>query len=206
VTTIDKQIQLMQRSPALTCVTGIIVGYEDRQVTRVPTPEKVRLEALVRNRTMEAHPSTVLVRRTALLNEIGLVDEAIPGSYGEDFDWILRAAQSGSIAVVEEPLVKVRWGQSLFSQKWQTIVDAIDYTIAKHPALSADRRGLGRLLGRRSFALASLGQRKLALRSAARTLKSRPAERRAYLAVAVALGLVSSDRLMRYAHRRGHGI
>jgi glycosyltransferase involved in cell wall biosynthesis len=205
-TKIEKQVELLRSSLAHTCVTGIIVEYEDRQVHRIPTSESVQLGALVRNRTMEAHPSTVLVRRGALLGPIGLVDEEIPGSYGEDFDWILRAAESGSIAVVEEPLVRVRWGQSLFSQKWQTIVDAIDYSIAKHPAFSTDRRALGRLLGRRSFALAALGRRREALSSARRTLRSWPGEHRAYLAVAVALGLVSSESLMRMAHRRGHGI
>lgn len=205
-TKIEKQVEVMQSSSALTCVTGIIVEYEDRRVSRVPTSESVQFGALVRNRTMEAHPSTVLVRRRALLGPIGLVDEEIPGSYGEDFDWILRAAQSGSIAVVEEPLVRVRWGQSLFSQKWQTIVDAIDYGIAKHPAFSVDRRALGRLLGRRSFALAALGRRREALISAQRSFRCWPGERRIYLAIAVALGLVSSERLMRIAHRRGHGI
>ncbi len=205
-TKIEKQVELLQSSSALTCVTGIIIEYEGRRIPRIPTSESVQLAVLVRNRTMEAHPSTVLVRRGALLGSIGLVDEEIPGSYGEDFDWILRAAESGSIAVVEEPLVRVRWGQSLFSQKWQTIVEAIDYSIAKHPAFSADRRALGRLLGRRSFALASLGRRSEALDSARRSLRSWPGERRAYLAVAVALGLVSSERLMRIAHRRGHGI
>jgi glycosyltransferase involved in cell wall biosynthesis len=205
-TKIEKQVELLQSSSALTCVTGIIIEYEGRRILRIPTSESVQLAVLVRNRTMEAHPSTVLVRRGALLGSIGLVDEEIPGSYGEDFDWILRAAESGSIAVVEEPLVRVRWGQSLFSQKWQTIVEAIDYSIAKHPAFSADRRALGRLLGRRSFALASLGRRSEALNSARRSLRSWPGERRAYLAVAVALGLVSSERLMRIAHRRGHGI
>jgi glycosyltransferase involved in cell wall biosynthesis len=205
-TKIEKQVELLQSSSALTCVTGIIVEYEGQRVPRIPTSESVQFEVMVRNRTMEAHPSTVMVRRRALLGSIGLVDEEIPGSYGEDFDWILRAAQAGSIAVVEEPLVRVRWGQSLFSQKWQTIIDAIDYGIDKHPAFSADRRALGRLLGRRSFALASLGRRSEALSSAGRSLRSWPGERRAYLAVAVALGLVSSERLMRIAHRRGHGI
>jgi glycosyltransferase involved in cell wall biosynthesis len=205
-TKIEKQVELLQSSWALTCVSGIIVEYEDRQVRRIPTSESVQLKALVRNRTMEAHPSTVLVRRKALLGPIGLVDEKIPGSYGEDFDWILRAAESGSIAVVEEPLVRVRWGQSLFSRKWQTIVDAVDYSIAKHPAFSADRRALGRLLGRRSFALAAMGRRSEALTWARRSLRCWPGEHRAYLAVAVALGLVSSESLMRMAHRRGHGI
>lgn len=107
-TKLEQQVTTLQASDALTCVTGIIVEYEDRKVERVPTVDGVRLEALVRNRTMEAHPSTVVVRRDAL-DKIGLVDEEIPGSYGEDFDWILRAAATGAIAVVPQALVRVHW-------------------------------------------------------------------------------------------------
>ena len=68
---------------------------------------------------------TILVTREAIQGPIGLVDEHIPGSYAEDYDWILRAALAGPIAVVEEPLVRVRWGQSLFSSRWQTIIEAL---------------------------------------------------------------------------------
>ena len=203
---LERQVQALRDEKYLTCVTGIIVEYEDQRQPRVPTPESVTLQQLVRNRSMEAHPSTVLVRRSALLGPIGLVDEEIPGSYGEDFDWILRAAEAGPIAVVSAPLVRVRWGQSLFSQNWQVIVDSIDYGFAKHPAFSADRQAKARLLGRQGFALASLGRRRPALRTAVRSLRSSAAEKRAYLTIAVALGLVSSERLMRVAHRRGHGI
>jgi hypothetical protein len=155
---------------------------------------------------MEAHPSSVMVRRSALLGEVGLVDEEIPGSYGEDFDWILRAAKAGRIAVVQADLVRVRWGQSLFSRNWQIIIDAIDYIVAKHEELRTDSGGLGRLIGRRSFAEAALGNRSAALRGAWRTIKLDWRQRRAYLAIAVALRLVSAERLMSAAHRRGHGI
>jgi glycosyltransferase involved in cell wall biosynthesis len=203
---LERQVQAMQDEAYLTCVTGIIVEYEDQRRPRVPSAESVTLQQLIRNRSMEAHPSTVLVRRSALLGPIGLVDEEIPGSYGEDFDWILRAAGAGPIAVVAEPLVRVRWGQSLFAQNWQVIVDAIDYNLVKHPSFSADRRARARLLGRQGFALASLGRRRRAMAVAVRSLRSSAAEKRAYLTIAVALGLVSSERLMRLAHRRGHGI
>lgn len=200
------QVSELSRTGAATCVTGIIVEYGDHSTPRVPSEERVSYDALARNRTMEAHPSTVLVRRDGLVGPIGLVDEEIPGSYGEDFDWILRAAAHGPIAVVPQPLVRVLWGQSLFSQKWQVIVDAIDYIMAKHPVLSRDKRARARLLGRRSFALAALGQRRPALVTVARTVRASPRERRAYLAAAVALGVISAERLMRIAHRRGHGI
>jgi glycosyltransferase involved in cell wall biosynthesis len=205
-TKLERQVDALQSSPALTSVTGITVLYADRQVERIPRQEDMTVQQLIRNRVMEAHPSTVLVRRDALVGDIGLVDEEIPGSYGEDFDWIIRAAQAGSFAVVPEPLVHVRWGQSLFSQKWQTIIDSIDYGLAKHPAFHDDHRALARLYGRRAFALAALGRSREALGAAGLTLRTSWRERRALLAVAVALHLVSAERLMAAAHKRGRGI
>jgi glycosyltransferase involved in cell wall biosynthesis len=200
------QVEALAGSAALTSVTGIIVVYADREVPRVPSAADVTLRTLARNRVMEAHPTTVMVRRSALEGAIGLVDEQIPGSYGEDFDWILRAAEAGSFAVVEQPLVRVRWGMSQFSQKWQTIIDAIDYGLKKHPVFSEDPHALGRLYGRRAFALAALGRGRDARRQAWLTMRTAPKERRAYLALAVSLKMVSAERLMDIAHKRGHGI
>lgn len=203
---VTAQVATMSDPLTLTSVTGIRVAYDDTETKRVPAGDTLELAGLVRNRVMEAHPSSVMVRRSALLGEIGLVDEEIPGSYGEDFDWILRAAKAGRIAVVQADLVRVRWGQSLFSRNWQVIIDAIDYIVAKHDELRMDTGGLGRLIGRRSFAEAALGHRSAALRGAWRTIKLDWRQRRAYLAIAVALRLVSAERLMSVAHRRGRGI
>lgn len=115
-TKVSAQIAALDDMPdAQTCVTGIVVSYGDHEAERVPSPETVTLANLVRNRGMEAHPSSVMVRRPALESLIGLVDEGIPGSYGEDFDWILRAANVAPIAVVCEPLVRVVW-DSHYSQ------------------------------------------------------------------------------------------
>ena len=205
-TKVEKQVAALAASDALTAVTGIIVLYSEHAVTRVPRSEDMTLKQLVRNRVMEAHPSSVMVRREALVGPIGLVDEELPGSYGEDFDWIIRAAKAGTFAVVGEPLVRVRWGQSMFSQRWQTIIDSIDYSLAKHTVFHEDPQALGRLYGRRAFALAALGQTRPALGQAWRTVRVNPRERRAYLAGAVALHVVSAERLMRLAHSRGHGI
>ncbi len=200
------QVEALRRRPeALSCVTGIVVEYADHSVPRVPSAADVSHERLVRHRVMEAHPSSVLVRREAFLGPIGMVDEEIPGSYGEDWDWILRAAEAGPIAVAEEPLVHVRWGSSQFSRKWQLIIDSIDYMLAKHPAFERDRRAHARQLGRRAFALAASGQRG-ALAEATHAVRRWPTDRRAWLAAAVALHLVSADRLMDLAHRRGRGI
>jgi glycosyltransferase involved in cell wall biosynthesis len=201
------QVAALAAEPdALTAVSGITVMYDDRSVDRVPQPGDVTLAQLARRRVMEAHPSSVVVRRSALLGAIGLVDEEIPGSYGEDYDWILRAAQAGPIAVVPRSLVAVRWGQSLFSQRWTTILAWIEYALAKHPVLSADPRGLARLLGQRAFALAALGRRREALRVVGQVLRRNPREPRGWLAAAVALRLVTAKRAMHAAHRRGRGV
>lgn len=204
---VSAQVQALAATPeAQTCVTGITVLYDGHDLDRVPTSDTVTLTNLVRNRGMEAHPSTVLVRREAFEGPIGLVDEQIPGSYAEDFDWILRAAEVAPIAVVSQPLVRVVWGQSQFSTRWQTIVDAINYLIVKHPRFSEDPRALARLLGRRSFALAALGRRQEALADARNALRGNWREKRALLAVAISLRLTTAEKLLDRAHRRGHGI
>lgn len=200
------QVGLLAESTALTAVSGIIIDYGNYSTVRVPHNSDLTLKNLVRRRVMEAHPSSVIVRRDALIGQIGLIDEDIPGSYGEDFDWILRAVQAGSIVVASEPLVRVKWGGSQFSQRWDIIVDAIDYVLEKHAVLSLDPKGHARLLGRRSFAEAARGRRKEALRGATQTLKLSVLERRAYLAIAVSLRLVSAEQLLRWAHQRGRGI
>lgn len=200
------QVAVLAESAALTAVTGVIVDYQGHSNIRVPQAEDLTLRSLVRRRVMEAHPSSVLVKRRALLDQIGLVDEQLPGSYGEDFDWLLRAVQAGDIAVAADPLVRVRWGGSQFSQNWAVIIQAIDYELHKHPVLSLDPQGHARLLGRRAFANAALGNRGDAVRGALHTLRRSPTERRALLALAVASRLVSAQRLLGWAHRRGRGI
>ena len=202
---LSRQVEQLVAEGATTAVTGIVVEYADHAVARVPARDDLFLDHLVRHRVMEAHPSTVLVRRASLLEDIGLVDEQIPGSYGEDFDWLIRAARTGPIAVAARPLVRVQWGRSMFARDWQTIIDAIDYGIAKTPEFRADPQALARLYGRRAFAQAALGGT-AALREVIRTLRVSPREKRAYLAAAVALHLVSAEWLMDLANRRGRGI
>ncbi|WP_181310264.1 glycosyltransferase family 2 protein [Nocardioides campestrisoli] len=199
------QLAELARTGAPTSVTGIVVAYGDTRTERVATSSELTLANLVRHRVMAAHPSTVVVAREALEGPIGLVDEEIPGSHGEDYDWIIRAARHAGFAVVEQPLVEVTWGQSLFSQRWATIVAATDYWLDKHPEFRADRHALARLSGQRAFALAAMRSPEVwpAIRQ---TLRCRPAERRTALALAVALRLVSAERLMDLAHRHGRGI
>lgn len=201
---IERQVDTL--GDALTSVTGVTIAYGDTQTDRIPRQATFTLENLVRERLMEAHPSSVLMRRGALVDRIGLVDEHIPGSFAEDYDFILRAAKAGPVAVVEEPLVIVRWGQSMFSRDWATIIDALDYLVAKHPEFEADRRALARIQGQRAFANAGLKKRRAALEDAWRAFRASPTEKRVYVTLPVTAGLISAERVLDIAHSRGRGI
>lgn len=203
-----RQVEALRNSPgAEVATTGIAILAGDRRHERIAPSDRIDLDDLVRERHPELHPSTLLALRRAVLDGIGLVDEAIPGSYAEDYEWLLRAAARGPIVAVREPLVEVSWTSgSWFAERWSTIIEAITYLLDRHPVLRSDPRGLARLYGRLAFAHAALGQRREAVAWARRTLRLDPRERRGYLALAVASGLVSSRRLVEMANRTGRGI
>lgn len=202
------QVERLAATPECAlAVSGVMIESAGRTTVRVPPNPVITHAQLLRNRITEAHPSSVVVRRAALLDSIGLVDEDIPGSYGEDYEWILRATNVTDVAVVQLPLVRVLWGAtSFFQDRWQTIADAIEYLIARHPDLTTDRHGLARLHARRAYALAGAGERARGARLALRSLRLRPLDRRPYLALFVATGIVDAGRLMRLANRFGAGI
>ena len=142
------QVDAMRPNPeAVVATCGIFVLYRTRTIRRLPpNGTTVTQEQLLRKRMMEVHPSTVLVRRTALLGSIGLVDEAIPGSYAEDYEWLLRAARVAPIVVVREPLVRIHWHpSSFFEERWQIIVRALTYLLDKHPEFEQEPAGLARI-------------------------------------------------------------
>lgn len=203
---LEAQVALLADKEVVAAVSGIRIDYAETSIVRIPAGDTLQLDALIRKRVMAAHPSTVVVRRDALLGRIGLVDEEIPGSFAEDYDWIIRAVKAGPVAIAPAPYVVVRWGQSLFSSNWAVIIEALDYLVEKHPEFRQSRAGYARILGQRSFALAALGRRREAVRDIVRTLWRRPIEPRAFLAVLVTLRLVKAETIKDWAHRRGRGI
>jgi GT2 family glycosyltransferase len=205
---LDRQVAALAGRPeAAVATTGIVVRHGDRSVTRLaPTPQ-VTHGQLLRSRMTELHPSTVLVRRAELLDGIGLVDEHIPGSFAEDYEWLLRAARRAPVLAVREPLVVVHWHQSsFFADRWRTIIAALTYLVDKHHELQQEPAGLARIYGQIAFAHAALGERRDARRWARRTLSLDRRERRAYLALAVSLRLIKARTVVRLAHVAGKGV
>jgi glycosyltransferase involved in cell wall biosynthesis len=203
-----RQVAALRSAPeAAVAASGIVVESDGRETVRRPLNDRVTVDALLRSRAAEVHPSTILVRRSAFWNGIGPLDEAIPGSYGEDYEWLLRAARATPLVAIPEPLVRVHWNQtSYFADRWATIAEAIGYLIAKHPELLADRGNRARLYGRLAFAHAAVGEAASAARWAVRSLLSYPLEPRPWAAMAVALHLVPVDSIQRWANRSGRGI
>ena len=202
---------LAARPEAALVATGIVVVHSSGPAAGTeherPGPARdVLLADLLDDRIMELHPSGFLVRRDDLTGPIGLVDEELAGGYGEDYDLLLRAAAHGPVVSVPEPLVRVHWhGGSYYFSRWQTIHDALETLLAKHP-FTGSPRGTARIRGQQALALAATGRRADAVRTAGRALRLAPTEKRAYLAVAVAGGVLDVDRLQRWLHRRGRGL
>jgi glycosyltransferase involved in cell wall biosynthesis len=187
--------------------TAIRVIYDGSEAVRTAGRTEVTHADLLRSRMAMLHSSTLLLRRSALLGDLGLVDEGVPGSQNEDWDLLLRASARGPVQHVDEPLVRVRWGStSHFSRNWQLHVDSLEWMLERHPDIWTDRRGAARVLGQLAFGTAALGQRGRAVRTAGGALRRNPREPRAFLAVAVASGVVSPERVLGVLNRRGHGV
>ncbi len=204
---IRREVEALEAGDGEFAATGMELVSGNGVARRVGVCDRISFAELLRSRVHAIHPSSYLIRREALLDGIGLVDEDLPGSYGEDYDLALRAARRRPIVVVPEALVRVRWtGSSWFATDWATIVRAVIYLLDRYPEFSRDRAGLARLRGRVAFAQAALGDRRRAARWAVAALRANVLERRAYLALAVAARLVSAPTLLRLANRAGKGI
>jgi len=199
--------QLEADASALGSCGAFVVRQDDRTTTRLPGLTRVRHADLLRSRVATVHPSTLVFRRERLLTEVGLFDEDVPGSYGEDYDWLLRATRVGDIATVGVPLAEVLWHSgSFFTGQWATIAQAIQYLLDKHDDLRADPKGSARLYGRLAFAQAALGDRNSARRHAKAALAADRKEMRAYLALAASVGVLSPTWAMKVANAAGKAL
>ncbi len=162
---------------------------------------------LVRSRIAGLHSSSFVFRRSTLIEEIGLIDEQLPGAYGEDYDVLLRTASLAPIALVNEPLVTVRWsGQSYFFGRWAEYAAALTYLLVKHEDIASEPKALARIESQIAFALAASGGGKRSRQIARKVLRHDPRQLRAWLALAISWRLITADTVGRAANRLGKGI
>jgi glycosyltransferase involved in cell wall biosynthesis len=195
---------LLADSTASAATCGIVLESRGRTFIRVPLSERIALHDLLASRLAWLHTSSLVARRDAYLGDIGPLDEAIPGSYGEDYDWVLRAARLGPIVAVRQPLVTVSWDQRSFADRWETNIEALRYLLAKHPDL--DRHNVARISGQIAFASAALGRRRDAARWAWSAADANWAEPRAYISLLVAFAGLPPSLVLRALAVAGRAI
>jgi glycosyltransferase involved in cell wall biosynthesis len=202
-----RQLETMTARGATTVSCAIELQSAEHVVHKPAIGDTLRFTDLLRTRRMEADMVSTIVRRSAFLgDEIGPMDEEIPGGYAEDYDFMLRATRHQDVAVVPQVLVRKRWGPpSHFRDRWPVIDQALAYLLAKHPEFRTDRRGLARIEGQRAFAQAGARQRGC-WRQIARVLRLNPLEPRGWLAAIVATGSVPPSTVVNALNARGRGI
>ncbi|MGY1679568.1 glycosyltransferase family 2 protein [Geodermatophilus sp. SYSU D01176] len=182
--------------------TGIVTLMQGRSRERVLDLREVPHEMFLDSRVMEVHSSTLLIRRSTLLDQIGLLDENIPGGYAEDHEWLLRATLHAPVLVTPAALVRVLIHRSsYFSEQWQLIADASRYLLERYPDMARSRPGLARIYGRLALAEAALRHRRVALRYAWDSIRLQWRQHRAYTAILMAVGVLTPDIAIRLANR-----
>jgi glycosyltransferase involved in cell wall biosynthesis len=204
---LSAQMRRFEQTPRPILVgSATLVDDGTRTYERAVPTEEVTYQDLLHDRMAGLHSSS-FVFDTEALRALGMVDESLPGSYGEDYDLLLRTAQAGPISVVNRPLVSASWaGQSYFFGKWGAYADGLTYLVETHPDFATARRAFGRIQSQIAFARAADGDRRDGLRWAAAALRSDPRQIRAWLTVALFLRLLTVPFIVRTVRRMGKGI
>jgi glycosyltransferase involved in cell wall biosynthesis len=201
------QVRLWDAVPEAALVaTGIRIESAGGSHVRLP-PARATFADFLDSRITEIHPSTFLLRRADLLGGIGLVDEDLPASYGEDYDLLLRVARLGPVVSVVEPLVVINWKRtSFFSGRYEGIAAGLSYLLRKFPEFAGTPRGTARIAGQVAFAHAALGHTAEARAWAFDAIKNDRRQLRAYAALAISARLAPPALLVDAVNRRGRGL
>ncbi len=203
------QVTALAREPdAILACCGIVLEYGDTVTERVHPARAVTFDELLRSRIMALHASTFLARRSALLNEIGLVSEEMPGGVAEDYELLLRTARKAMIVNVPQPFVRVRWHTERPSMygRWEMISLGLEWLLDRYPEFRTVPAGYARIAGQIAFARAASGSTSQGREWARRTLGANLLEPRAFIAVAVMAGLLEPDTVIRWMRSRGRGL
>lgn len=204
---LTRQIAHWAEHPEASAIAGAIeIVSHERTIRRIPQAVATFPELLA-DRMMEIHPSALICRRADLFGPVGLVDENLPASYGEDYDLLLRLARHAPVHSVAETVLTVRWDRpSFFREKWGDIADALTYMLRKFPEFETTDKGTALLAGQVAFAHAAHGNRREAVRWARATLHRDPVQLRAWGALVVATGAISAGSLQNAVSFFGRGL
>ncbi len=178
---------------------GNVVVFDGREHER-RAPASVCFDDLLRSRVAVLHSSTIVARREAVIDRIGLVDERNTSGGSEDYEWQLRAARHGPIAMAPEPLARIHWHSgSRFARHWEAFVSGLLYVLQRNPEFTLQPRGAARIYGQIAFGNAAMGRTGAAMRWSARSLASDWRQPRGYLSLLVAARVLPAERVLRAA-------
>ncbi len=203
-----RQIDAMEADPeTLVMGCGNTVVYGSHRTVRMAPNDTVTLDDLLRSRVAVLHSSTIVARRDAILDRIGLVSEDIPGGASEDYEWQLRASRVAPIGMINEPLVDIVWHTgSRYARQWNLYVAGLSYILEHYPEFDQVPRGKARVYGQIAFGCAAARDVRGAFRWGLRSLQADLVQPRGYLAMLVSLRLCPPDPLLNMLHARGRGI
>jgi glycosyltransferase involved in cell wall biosynthesis len=201
-----RQVEALGDGEFATCAMN--VRYADHVTPRLAGSQVVSIDDLARSRMAMLHASSFLVRRSAFDDDrLGLVAEDAPGSQNEDWDLLLRAARRAPIRHVDQPLIEVAWGRtSFFAHQYDTKISSLRWMMDRHPEISRDGVGAGRVYGQLACWSAARGDRGAAMWYVRRAVRSNWREPRAAIALAALSGVVRVESVLGALHRRGRGI
>lgn len=201
------QMEVFGERPEVGLVGSGMLVDDGRSTHERRAPEVVTHGDLVRDRIAELHASSFVFRRDLLVDDVGMIDEELPGAYAEDYDVLLTTAGLASIRAVSRPLISVRWsGESYFYGQWERYAAGHMYLLDKHPDLRADRDARARISSQIGFALAAAGQRPASRRWLRQSLVRQPLNVRAWLGLLISVRLLSASFVARAANLAGKGI
>jgi glycosyltransferase involved in cell wall biosynthesis len=200
------QVEALNRHREATVAIAGIYLMTRRPHARIASKDLLTVDDVLLSPRFATHSSTYVARRVDFLSRIGPFDEATPGSYGEDVEWLVRAARLGPVLSVRKPLVRVRVSHSYFSDRWNLIIEALDYMVRKVPELHRQPRSLSKIYGRMAFGHAVLRHPREARACARKSIRLSWRQPLGYLAMLVSFGILSPRAVIRLAHAAGRGV
>jgi GT2 family glycosyltransferase len=202
------QMTRMLAEPDLSVLgAGIRLLMGEDHVVQWPgdSPDVTRAQ-LLRSRRKELHSSTLLMRRE-VFDQVGGYDETLPMSYAEDYEFLLRAVETGRIGVVNTPLASIRkYNASWFRERAEVVAEALEYLLRTHPQIAESRAGHARVLGQIAFARSTMGERKHAMSIAGQAFRRWPVAPHAALAIIHAITGIDPRVLLASTRKAGRGI
>ena len=134
------QMPLFERGPDVRLVGSAMQVDDGRQThDRLVPSDVVTHDDLVRNRIAGLHSSSFVFRRSALIDEIGLIDEQLPRCLRRGLRRPAEGGEPRSDRSGERPLVSVRWsGQSYFFGRWAEYAAGLDLPARQARDIASD--------------------------------------------------------------------